>query len=153
MNAKARGLGWVVSQILLMAICVAVGWIWSGQWTAGGFDQLIALLLTLMGAAFGVGGFWVLGRNRTVYPEPRPGSQLVRHGIYRYVRHPLYSSVMLLAVAWGFWRHSLTALTVTLVLILFLALKARNEEKRLLQRFPDYAAYRKTTRRFLPWLF
>lgn len=152
-SLKGRGFGWVVAQIILTAGCALLGWIWPGQWTTSYSDEFVAALLTTTGAAFGVSGVWVLGRNRTIYPEPRPESSLVKHGIYRHVRHPLYTSVMLLAFAWGFWRESLAALIGAFILTLFLGLKARNEEGRLLQRFPDYAVYRRSTRRFLPWLF
>jgi protein-S-isoprenylcysteine O-methyltransferase Ste14 len=39
------------------------------------------------GAVFGIAGAIVLGRNRTVFPEPLPQARLVRSGIYSIVRH------------------------------------------------------------------
>jgi protein-S-isoprenylcysteine O-methyltransferase Ste14 len=136
-----------------MSGCVVAGIYWRGPGLPGPFDKLAALLLGLAGAFFGIAGVWVLGKNRTIFPEPRVGSILVRKGIYRHVRHPLYSSVMLLALAWASWLGSFPALGVGIVLTAFLILKSINEETRLLRRFPDYANYRCTTRRFIPWLF
>jgi protein-S-isoprenylcysteine O-methyltransferase Ste14 len=136
-----------------MALCLASGWIGRGCWTPALLYGSIALGLTLLAAFMGVAGVCVLGRNRTIYPEPRPGSQLIRHGIYRHVRHPLYASVMLLAIAWGFWRHSVAALCAATAMTAFLAVKSTNEERRLLRRFPDYDAYRKVTHRFFPKVF
>jgi len=147
------GSGWVLVQAILMAGCALLGWFWHGHWPGLSPSDWIASCLAMAGAMFGIAGICVLGRNRTIFPEPRADSVLVRHGVYRYVRHPLYSSVMLLAFAWGTWRQSVPAMCVAGVLCLFLILKSRNEEARLLRRFPEYATYRKTTRRFIPWLF
>jgi protein-S-isoprenylcysteine O-methyltransferase Ste14 len=146
------GLGWVITQIILMIACALAGWLWHGSWPASVSGNLIAWVLITMGAGFGIAGVWVLGRNRTIFPEPMANSTLICHGIYRYVRHPLYSSVMCLAFGWGVARESLPGLAAALGLSLFLGLKSRNEEARLLRRFPGYDAYRATTRRFIPWL-
>lgn len=151
-HSSNGGCGWVFGQIILMTLCALAGLLWHGHWPTNWATWLVAWLLILTGATFGIAGVSVLGRNRTIFPEPRAGSILIRHGIYRHVRHPLYSSVMCLGFGWGFARHSLPALAAALVTTLFLALKSRNEEMRLLRRFPDYEAYRTTTRRFIPWL-
>jgi len=135
-----------------MGTCGALGLAWSEQW-AGRWQLAPAILAAMGGAILGISGGYALGRNRTVFPEPRPESVLVQHGIYRHVRHPLYGSVMLLALAWGCWCRSVPAIMGSGGLMLFLVLKARNEETRLLRRFPGYSAYRATTRRFIPWVF
>ena len=150
---KERGLIWVIAQVILMLACGVAGWRWSGDWTAGRHDRIVAMLLTLTGAVFGVGGIWVLGSNRTIFPEPQPDSALIRKGVYRHVRHPLYSSVMFLAFGWACWWQSLAAAAAAVLLTLLLILKSRDEEVRLARHFPDYNAYRRTTRRFIPWLF
>jgi len=135
-----------------MAVCLIGGLSWNHHWLAR-WTEFVALILGLWGAVFGIAGVWVLGRNRTVFPEPRQGSVLIRHGIYGLVRHPLYTSVMFLAVGWGVWYRSVPALLAAAVLVVFLHYKAQNEEMRLLQRFPDYADYRSSTKRFIPWIF
>jgi len=135
-----------------MGACMLLGLIWPNQWL-GRWHLVPALFITICGAIFGISGYLALGRNRTIYPEPRPASVLIRHGIYGRVRHPLYTSVMLLAVAWGLWCRSVPAVLASGVLILFMVLKTRNEEVRLLRRFPSYSAYRATTWRFFPWVF
>ena len=148
-----RGLTWVVGQSLLMIACGLAGWFFPGNEPASGAAAIVSWILLLAGALFGIGGVAVLGRNRTIYPEPREGSTLIQHGIYRYVRHPLYSSVMSLAFAWGLWRASTAAIGLAGVLSIFLVFKARNEEERLIKRFPGYAAYREQVKRFVPWVY
>jgi protein-S-isoprenylcysteine O-methyltransferase Ste14 len=79
---------------------------------------------------------------------------LVRRGAYRYIRHPLYSSLLFLG--WGVYLKDLSLLGSILVLLAtaFLAATAKVEEAENIQKFgEDYAAYMKTTKRFIPFLY
>ncbi|WP_432823942.1 methyltransferase family protein [Trichloromonas sp.] len=79
---------------------------------------------------------------------------LVTGGIYRYIRHPMYSSLMLLA--WGaFLKHFSPAGLVAVVLTSALLVVAGYIEERENLAFfgPAYLEYRKTTKMFLPFLF
>ncbi|OHB28672.1 MAG: protein-S-isoprenylcysteine methyltransferase [Desulfuromonadaceae bacterium GWC2_58_13] len=78
---------------------------------------------------------------------------LVTGGIYRYIRHPMYSSLMLLA--WGaFFKHfSLVGLVGVAITTGLLIVAGGIEEKENLAFFgPAYLEYRKTTKMFLPFL-
>ncbi len=79
---------------------------------------------------------------------------LVTGGIYRYVRHPMYGSLLLLI--WGaFFKHlSMPGLLVVVVTTVLLLIVGLIEEKENLAFFgPVYLEYRKTTKMFLPFLF
>jgi len=94
-----------------------------------------------------------LGRNLTPLPRPKNNAALVTTGAYRYVRHPIYSGLILMALGWGLWLHSWLTIGYALLLFAVLDLKARREEKWLLEKFPDYAAYRKRVRKLIPFLY
>ncbi len=81
-------------------------------------------------------------------------TRLVTEGAYRYIRHPLYSSLLFLA--WGVffkapsWIGGLLAAAATL----FLVATARIEEAENAAFFgPDYEGYRKRTKMFVPFVF
>jgi protein-S-isoprenylcysteine O-methyltransferase Ste14 len=79
---------------------------------------------------------------------------LVTAGIYRFIRHPMYASLMWLG--WGaFLKHpSRTGLALTIGACAFLVATAIVEERENLARFgAAYAAYMKSTKRFVPFLF
>jgi protein-S-isoprenylcysteine O-methyltransferase Ste14 len=79
---------------------------------------------------------------------------LITDGIYHYIRHPLYSSLMLLA--WGifFKRPDPSGLLLALAASLCLAATASSEEKENIDYFgPAYQEYMRRTRRFIPFLF
>jgi protein-S-isoprenylcysteine O-methyltransferase Ste14 len=81
-------------------------------------------------------------------------STLVKVGIFRYIRHPLYASLLLLT--WGtFLKHpSWLASILALLASLFLFLTALAEEKEMLKYFGiEYQVYMKETKRFIPFVF
>ena len=148
----ARGGWWVVGQSALMLAVAALSVVFRRSWhcsTGAG----IGVALCVMGAAFGIAGACVLGRSRTMFPKPRENATLVRHGIYAHVRHPLYTSVMLLSLGWGLIWESWPACVAALLLAVFLDAKARWEEIWLREKFPDYSAYQEQAGRFFPWLY
>ncbi|UCH10825.1 MAG: isoprenylcysteine carboxylmethyltransferase family protein [Fidelibacterota bacterium] len=81
-------------------------------------------------------------------------TQLIRSGIYRYLRHPMYAS--LLWLGWGAYLKHPSTIGIGLVLVATaaLVLTAKKEERENLSRFGDeYADYMRATRRFIPFIF
>jgi len=81
-------------------------------------------------------------------------STLVTSGIYHYIRHPLYSSLFLLA--WGIFFKSPSMVGAALVITatLFLVATAKADEMECTRFFgPQYQEYMKKTRMFLPYIF
>jgi protein-S-isoprenylcysteine O-methyltransferase Ste14 len=79
---------------------------------------------------------------------------LVTAGIYRYIRHPLYSSLLLLA--WGifFKSPSWTGGGLAAAATVFLYFTARADEAECIRFFGDqYREYMKKTKRFIPFIF
>jgi protein-S-isoprenylcysteine O-methyltransferase Ste14 len=143
---------WATLQWLLMGGTLAAGPLQSGDWSTAG-SRPAAVLLLIVGATFGIAGTVRLGRNRTILPEPKPGSQLITQGIYAWVRHPLYTSVILLSFAWAIAWQSLPALVLALATTGFLDAKSRHEETRLRKHFPDYPDYARHVKRLIPFLY
>jgi protein-S-isoprenylcysteine O-methyltransferase Ste14 len=147
-----RGEGWLAGQVLLfVAIVVA---------PVGGWSESLAATAQTVGNALVVVGLIVitlgavgLGRNLTPFPKPRRDAELVEAGVYRWIRHPIYVGLIIVAVGASLVRASTIALLVSVILAVFLDLKARREEVLLSDRFPEYAAYRRRTRRFIPGLY
>ncbi len=99
---------------------------------------------------------WTFRHNRlgnfNIVPEIREHARLVTTGPYRYIRHPMYSSLFFgmtgLVCYLSHWLNWL--LLGTLVIVLWL--KASREEKLWCDHHPDYVCYREGTRYFIPFL-
>ncbi|MBR1457007.1 MAG: isoprenylcysteine carboxylmethyltransferase family protein [Oscillospiraceae bacterium] len=83
--------------------------------------------------------------SRTVGVEE--GQQLVDTGLYGVVRHPMYTSTVLLFLAMPLILGSLPAFAVTLLYIPIIVRRIRNEERVLEAGLPGYAEYE----RRVPW--
>jgi protein-S-isoprenylcysteine O-methyltransferase Ste14 len=80
-------------------------------------------------------------------------TELVTKGIYRYIRHPMYSSLLFLT--WGIWfkQPLLVTFPVALLSSLLLWLTARRDEKECISYFGDsYRGYMSSTKRFIPFI-
>jgi protein-S-isoprenylcysteine O-methyltransferase Ste14 len=99
-------------------------------------------------------GFWLLRRVGRPQGDFENTTRLVTIGAYRYIRHPLYASLLCLAA--GAWLKQVTLLTSLLfaAAAVFLYATARVEEDENLARFgAQYADYKRRTRMFIPLLF
>ena len=146
-----RGEGWLILQLLLLALVALAGLAspaaWSGPLVS--ITSLLGLGLMLGGAMLLGRGLMDLGRNLTSLPRPRDDAHLVESGVYSLVRHPIYGGLVLTAIGWALVAASL----LTVGLGLFFDLKSRREEAWLQDRYEGYAAYMTRTRRLLPWVY
>lgn len=147
-----RGGLWVMVQAALMLAGVLAGPLGRSDWHSAAGRVAGAIAISL-GAIVGIAGAIVLGRSRTVFPKPLADAVLVRCGIYRRMRHPLYTSVFLLHCGWGLVWQSPAAVLVAGLLLIFFDAKSRREEAWLRERFADYAEYQRQVRRFFPGLY
>lgn len=88
----------------------------------------------------------------SIHPDVGEGADLVTHGPFRLIRHPMYAGLALFLLAcvlapFQWWRF---LLWITLLVVLYL--KACLEERLLVGRFPGYTEYRRRTKRFVPFL-
>jgi len=99
---------------------------------------------------------WTIFYNRlgnfNIVPEIKHGCELITKGPYRFIRHPMYSGVTLIALAEIVSLFSLWKIPILVLLILVLYLKASREENFWCERTEEYRAFQKKTKMFIPFL-
>jgi protein-S-isoprenylcysteine O-methyltransferase Ste14 len=112
------------------------------------------LLLQGMGLLLGGWAVWVMRRSRlSVLPDVAPGSVLIREGPYRWLRHPMYTAVLLVLLALVLAQPDGWRMLVWGLLLTTLVWKLHYEEALLAARFEEYPAYWASTWRLVPWLY
>ena len=148
---SGRGEAWVFVQIvLLVAIVLSPGWP----------DGLNKPLVIAAGLIIGLAGFVMvvlsasaLGTTLSVFPRPVNDGHLTQTGLYALVRHPIYCGVITAALGWAIFRLSLPALILTIILAIFFDRKAAREELWLMEKYPEYGAYRQRVHKLIPFIY
>jgi protein-S-isoprenylcysteine O-methyltransferase Ste14 len=114
----------------------------------------IGAVVVVAGLAFSIWARVHLGRNWSGIVTLKQDHELIRSGPYRFVRHPIYSGLLLAfagsAIARGEWRGALA------LVIVFLALwrKLKQEERWMVETFGErYLRYRAEVRGLIPFVF
>lgn len=111
--------------------------------------KYIGSFLIILGSIPFIWGHIELGW-RTHMPSVK--DTLVRHGLYAYVRHPIYAGGFVILAGLALIRPTSAFVTACILGFIWLIVQARLEEIDLLQRMPDYKDYMKQVPRFLPRL-
>ena len=125
-------------------------------------DYPARLWAVAVGAIIFASALWVfrrshkeLGRNWSITLEIREQHKLVCGGPYALIRHPMYTSFMLMGLGQAFllsnWVAGLAGLVGFAVLFF---LRVDKEERMMLENFgPQYLAYMERTKRLIPYLY
>lgn len=140
----------VAGQFVLLALLVALPR--GTAWPVPPGVRVGADLLSLSGLALAGVAAGTLGRGLTPMLLPNQHARLRSCGLYRQVRHPIYSGLLLFGAAHTAGSGSAYQVGVLALLTGLLSGKARWEEARLRVEFPDYSAYAVATPRFVPRL-
>jgi protein-S-isoprenylcysteine O-methyltransferase Ste14 len=134
---------------------MAIGYVWAwvtpspSVFLPATFLTIVGWILVLAGATPFVIGHLNVG-VRSHLPSAR--DTLVRHGLYAYVRHPIYAGSAIVMLGLVLIRPSLTVLVASSLAFVWFFVWARLEEIDLVQRIPEYRDYMRDVPRFIPRL-
>lgn len=152
-GARSRGLGWVVTQFVLIAAVILAGFV-PPDWpdSVQGVLAVVGTVLAIAGGGFAVWAAKTLGRSLTPFPKPVPAG-LATTGPFAIVRHPVYTGGIAFFVGYSLWA-TIPALILAIVLALLWAGKVRVEERHLLETYEGYRDYAQRVRwRIVPFLY
>ncbi len=148
MNDKTKGNVLVVLQFALIAAIllmasdeVNVPWIYIG-----------GVLFIAPGIIILFFSIKQLGGSLTANPVPRESGRLIETGLYKHVRHPIYTGLLLATLGSCVQSMAVVKFFFWFLLLALLIYKARFEEKLLAAKYSTYTDYMKRTGRFVPRL-
>lgn len=150
-----RGLWYVVVQGILIGL-ILFGPKGSPLISSESFATILqscGLAIALLASLIMVIAVINLGTNLTPLPHPKDDSVLIQTGLYQYVRHPIYSGVLLAALGWLLISPGLYVLVYSICLFLLFDIKARREEAWLVERFSSYEDYQARVRKLIPGVY
>jgi protein-S-isoprenylcysteine O-methyltransferase Ste14 len=115
--------------------------------------QIISWLFLVLSAYIAVAGYLTLKKEGKPDSNFENTSALVRSGLYRFIRHPLYLSIFLLGTGIMLKHTDKTTAILGTINLVAVYITALIEEKEMLARFgQEYGDYIKESRMFIPFI-
>jgi protein-S-isoprenylcysteine O-methyltransferase Ste14 len=126
-----------------------------GFWSSGSVLRypLISCILLIISALVAVSGFYGLKRYGKPLDDWENTTHLIQCGIFRYIRHPLYSSLILLNIG-IFLKHISWASAIACCFsVVFLVAGSKVEERENIEKFgEEYHSYMGATKHYIPFI-
>jgi protein-S-isoprenylcysteine O-methyltransferase len=116
--------------------------------------NLCGLTITAAALAFAIWARFTLGRNWSGTVTVKAGHELIRSGPYRFVRHPIYSGILVALVGTAIGEGTLPSLTGVVIALYGFSLKWKTEERFMVEQFgAQYVQYQREVKAVIPGLF
>lgn len=110
----------------------------------------IGLAIASIGFLVALIAVFQINTKLSPFPTPTENAVLLENGVFKFVRHPIYSGLLLFFFGYGIYADSIYKLFISLLLLLLFYFKTNYEENQLAIKFPDYTIYKKRVGRFFP---
>ncbi len=116
------------------------------------FLRIANLSISIIGLIIILFAFLQLNKNLTPFPTPIESGTLIQAGLYKYIRHPIYTGIIIFSVFFGIFNESIWNIFIGFALFILFYFKSKYEESLLKKQYKDYDNYTKKTGRFFPFI-
>ena len=114
------------------------------------FFQPVFLVLSGIGFLIVLISILQLNTNLSPFPKPKENATLITSGLFKYIRHPIYSGILIFLFFLSLYFGSGYKIGIVFLLLILFWFKSEYEEKQLCLKYPNYRDYRQNTGRFFP---
>ncbi len=154
---KAKTKGWILAAIqfilfIIIAFSSALEYKYMphGNIPAVHFAGIFLMLIAAL--VFSV-TFVSFSQIITANPVPRDSGKLRTGGVYKFIRHPMYFSAILLSLGIALYFEAYISLIWIVLLFVFFMYKTNVEETHLVLKWPEYSEYKSKTKRIIPFIY
>jgi protein-S-isoprenylcysteine O-methyltransferase Ste14 len=147
------GTRWLVILLglMLFGTLLRFGGMWPPLWARTARTGALGALVTAAGLAVAVWARFILGRNWSGTITFKEDHELITRGPYAYVRHPIYSGLLLMMLGTAIESARLRTFLLLALVLVVLRIKAHFEEKLMIRHFPEaYPEYRRRVKALIP---
>lgn len=150
MRIRLKDIVLVSFQFVLFG-CYTIDFDWSLGFSL--FFKLIGLSFAIIGLVISLLAVSQLNKNLSPFPTPKKNAVLLENGLYKFVRHPIYSGLLLLFYGYGIYVDSIYKLLISSLLLVLFYFKTYYEERLLEKKFSVYSKYKQKVNRFFPKIY
>jgi protein-S-isoprenylcysteine O-methyltransferase Ste14 len=114
---------------------------------------VIGIIIASVGIGFMIASVRSFKQEITAHPIPKDEYKLMTEGMYKFVRHPIYFSALLLVAGGVLIFQSYLSQIWVVVLFFWFNSKASFEERFLKAKFIEYSEYMKATKKLIPCIY
>ncbi|MBZ9731559.1 isoprenylcysteine carboxylmethyltransferase family protein [Salegentibacter sp. JZCK2] len=114
------------------------------------FFQPVFLVLSGVGFLIVLISILQLNTNLSPFPKPKENACLITSGLFKYIRHPIYSGILIFLFFLSLYFASGYKIGITVLLLILFWFKSEYEEEQLCLKYAKYRDYRQGTGRFFP---
>ena len=113
----------------------------------------LGVIMNIAGVVIAIMARRTLAGNWSSGVVLKENHELITTGLYSYVRHPIYTGILLMALGTALVNGTLASIALFVIVLAFLTYKAVKEEQLLTQHFPnEYPAYKARVKRIVPFV-
>ena len=157
-NAKREDLFFLIPTFLILVSALSVtAWdfvkLQESMYTPSP-GSIVGLLLFIIGLVIQLVAWRTLRQSYSWTLEIKEGHRLIKHGIYKHTRHPIYLGTIMRIIAIPLFLSSLYGLLSMSALIPFIFYRIRVEERMLIEEYGnEYRKYMENTRKLIPFVY
>jgi protein-S-isoprenylcysteine O-methyltransferase Ste14 len=115
--------------------------------------KIVSIVLIILGIVTVFTALFTFNQKVTANPIPLETAKLRTNGIYGFIRHPMYSSVILFIIGFTLYERAYYSFFLNIFVVIFLVFKIKFEEKQLEKHFRDYQSYQAKTKKLIPFIY
>lgn len=151
-NFTLKGMFYLLLQLLVLCMLVFVDYRMA-EVVSNYYFRIAGLFFIVCGMGFSLYSVYYLGANLSPFPEAVKENKLLTTGPFKYIRHPIYTGLLIAAVGVSIYQVSLFKLLLSGTLYIVFYLKSQYEEQILTEKHTEaYIEYKAQTGRFVPRL-
>jgi len=158
---QQQGFRWIVGFIVVVIVLIAHFFLPRHSTNFFTFSSNNSLVLQIIGSVLAITGLIIaiiarktLADNWSSNIELKKNHKLITTGVYKYIRHPIYTGVDLMGIGTIIASQSFFVIFFLICMMLFFVFKMKKEETLLMKHFPkEYPEYKKKTKALIPFIY